>query len=404
MLGGEDAGEAGRAPTVEHAVEHARLVGRVDERDVVRLGRESGDEGQRVALEDAGPVAQAKRGDVGAQGMQAGGAELDEVGAVGATRDRLKAERAGAGEEVEHARGGQVGAEGVEQCGANVFRRRADAEVVGRREVAAGVLPGDDPHRLTGREGGGMPEVPYKMLVHIGTSGWSYAHWTGVLYPNGLLPRERLAHYVPHFATAELNSSYYRWPRDAAFARWGKRLPPGFLLSVKAPGLLTHVQRLYGPERWIARIVRGLERLGERRGVLLVQLSPEFPVDEARLAYFLGQLPAGLPVAVEMRHPSWHCESVFALLGEHGAAYCVMSGAGLPCVLRATARIVYVRMHGPSPDALYAGSYSDADLRWWAARVREWASAGHEVFVYFNNDGEGHAVRNAATLRRLLNA
>ena len=242
------------------------------------------------------------------------------------------------------------------------------------------------------------------MAVHIGTSGWSYAHWTGVLYPEGLLPRERLDRYVPHFRTVELNSSYYRWPRDAAFARWRRRLPDGFVLSVKAPGLLTHVRRLYAPERWLARIGRALERLGDRRGVLLVQLSPEFPVDEPRLAWFLAHVPPGVRVAVEMRHPSWHRESVLSLLAAHGAAYCVMSGAGLPCVLRATARTVYVRLHGPDPHHLYAGSYPDADLRWWAARMREWDDAGHDVFAYFNNDGEGHAVRNAATLRRLLDA
>ena len=242
------------------------------------------------------------------------------------------------------------------------------------------------------------------MAVHIGTSGWSYAHWTGVLYPEGLRPRERLDRYVPHFRTVELNSSYYRWPRDAAFARWRRRLPDGFVLSVKAPGLLTHVRRLYAPERWLARIGRALERLGDRRGVLLVQLSPEFPVDEPRLAWFLAHVPPGVRVAVEMRHPSWHRESVLSLLAAHGAAYCVMSGAGLPCVLRATARTVYVRLHGPDPHHLYAGSYPDADLRWWAARMREWDDAGHDVFAYFNNDGEGHAVRNAATLRRLLDA
>ncbi len=242
------------------------------------------------------------------------------------------------------------------------------------------------------------------MAVHVGTSGWSYAHWEGVLYPHGLLPRQRLAHYCAHFATAELNSSYYRWPADASFARWRRVLPEGFLLSVKAPGGLTHVRRLYAPERWLARITRGLARLGDRRAVLLVQLSPRQPVDHARLAYFLARVPGELAVAVELRHPSWHHEGVFELLERHGAAYCVMSGAGLPCVLRATAGFVYVRLHGPDPHHLYGGSYSDDDLRWWAARVAEWQRGGRDVFVYFNNDGGGHAVRNAATLRRLLAA
>jgi uncharacterized protein YecE (DUF72 family) len=79
-----------------------------------------------------------------------------------------------------------------------------------------------------------------------------------------------------------------------------------------------------------------------------------------------------------------------------------MSGAQLPCILRATARRVYVRFHGPDAQALYAGSYSDEDLRWWSDRIREWEAGGHEVFAYFNNDGEGHAVRNARRLLELL--
>jgi uncharacterized protein YecE (DUF72 family) len=61
-----------------------------------------------------------------------------------------------------------------------------------------------------------------------------------------------------------------------------------------------------------------------------------------------------------------------------------------------------VRLHGPSRDHLYAGSYPDDDLRWWADRIREWEQNGHEVFAYFNNDGDGHAVRNARTLRVFL--
>ena len=82
----------------------------------------------------------------------------------------------------------------------------------------------------------------------------------------------------------------------------------------------------------------------------------------------------------------------------------IMSGAHLPCVLRATAPFVYVRLHGPDREHLYAGSYSDDDLRWWADRAREWAAQGRDVFAYFNNDGFGHAVRNAATLRHFLGA
>ena len=242
------------------------------------------------------------------------------------------------------------------------------------------------------------------MGTHIGTSGWSYSHWDGVLYPHALPAHDRLGYYVQRFRTVELNASFYRWPRNSAFISWRRRLPNGFQLSVKAPRGLTHAKRLYAPEAWIDRMAACWHDLGEKRAVLLVQLPPSHSRDDARLGYFLERLPPWIRAAVEFRHPSWHNDDVFALLDHHEAAYCVMSGANLPCVLRATAPHVYVRMHGPDTDHLYGGSYPDSDLRWWADRVREWEAMGKEVFVYFNNDGGGNAVRNAETLRAFLGA
>ena len=240
------------------------------------------------------------------------------------------------------------------------------------------------------------------MTVHIGTSGWSYDHWHPELYPHASLPGDRLGHYVRRFGTAELNASFYRWPPPASFARWRRVLPEGFALSVKAPRGLTHAKRLYAPEAWIDRIATSWHELGPRRAVLLLQLPPTFARDDARLEYVLARLPWWVRVAVELRHPSWQDDEVDRLLARHGAASCVMSGAGLPCRLRATAPFVYVRLHGPDHHHLYGGSYSDDDLRWWADRLLEWESSGHEVFAYFNNDGDAHAVRNATTLRHLL--
>ena len=238
--------------------------------------------------------------------------------------------------------------------------------------------------------------------VWIGTSGWSYDHWHPELYPPGLPRGDRLACYAAAFATAELNSSFYRWPGPAAFRGWHDRLPAGFRLSVKAPRGLTHARKLYGPEGWLERIASGWHELGDKRAVLLVQLPPTLPRDDARLVHFLRLVPPWLRVAVEFRHPSWHDQEIFALLAEHRAAYCVLSGANLPCVLRATTDFVYLRLHGPDHHQLYAGSYPDTDLSWWADRIREWTAAGHDVFAYFNNDGHAHAVRNARTLRGLL--
>ncbi len=236
----------------------------------------------------------------------------------------------------------------------------------------------------------------------IGTSGWSYGHWEGVLYPAGLEPRARFELYARQFETVEVNSSYYRWTRPETMASWRRRAPDGFVFCAKAPRGLTHRRRLYQPEPWYPRLRASWGQLKERSALLLYQLSPLFPYDRARLEYFLRTMPADIRSAFEFRHPSWHRPEVFELLETHGAAYCVMSGAHLPCILQATASTVYIRLHGPSHEHLYAGSYSDDDLRWWADRIREWLGQGRDVFAYFNNDGHGHAVRNARHLRELL--
>jgi len=240
------------------------------------------------------------------------------------------------------------------------------------------------------------------MSIYIGTSGWSYDHWQGILYPQPTPVQQRLDYYLQQFDTVELNSSFYRWPKQITFAHWYQRLPDHFRLSVKAPRGLTHAKKLYGPEVWLERIKNCWHELHHKRAVLLVQLAPQQAYDYDRLAYFLEQLPEWMPTTVEFRHESWHNETIFRLLEQHQVAYCIMSGAQLPCLLRTTAPFVYVRLHGPDFQHLYGGSYSDTDLNWWADRIREWTNLGKDVYAYFNNDGGGNAVRNAQTLRRLV--
>lgn len=79
-----------------------------------------------------------------------------------------------------------------------------------------------------------------------------------------------------------------------------------------------------------------------------------------------------------------------------------MSGPGLACIPRATTDLVYVRMHGPGQDSMYAGSYPVDELRCWAERIAEWTAQSRDVWMYFNNDLGGHAVRNALSLKEIL--
>jgi uncharacterized protein YecE (DUF72 family) len=113
------------------------------------------------------------------------------------------------------------------------------------------------------------------------------------------------------YRSVELNASYYRWPTDAAFANWQRRLPDDFVLSVKAERGLTHGRRLFGPEERLARITRGLAHRGSGRGVLLVQLSPPAAVTMrgSRISFRACLTDF---VCVEFRNAKCHQDSVFA--------------------------------------------------------------------------------------------
>ncbi|MGW4099480.1 DUF72 domain-containing protein [Mycobacterium sp. NPDC004974] len=239
-------------------------------------------------------------------------------------------------------------------------------------------------------------------MIRIGTSGWSYDHWTDVLYPRGTPAKTRLAHYVDEFDTVELNGSFYRWPTDATFTGWREQMPAGFTMSVKAHRGLTHYRRLRSPESWTPRFERCWQLLDAHNEALLVQLHPALERDDELLTAFLSQLPRQIRVAMELRHPSWHELAVYAVLEQYGAAYVVMSGPGLTCRPVATGDLVYLRMHGPGDDGMYTGCYSDDELSGWAQQIRQWDRDGHRVVVYFNNDLGGHAVRNARKLKQLV--
>ncbi|SFC87261.1 Uncharacterized conserved protein YecE, DUF72 family [Nocardioides terrae] len=242
--------------------------------------------------------------------------------------------------------------------------------------------------------------------VRIGTSGWTYDHWAGRFYPGGLARARWRDFYASRFDTVELNASFYRWPGIRPFQGWARSLPDGFALSVKASRWLSHGRRLNDPEgAWADRLTAAARALGDRAGVVLVQLPGDLERDgdtTARLDAFLARMPADVKVAMELRHPSWDGDEVAAMLEKHGSAYVVTHGTGLHTVLRATAPFVYCRWHGPTDRPLYAGRYSAEALQEWADRIRAWRAEGREVWGYFDNDGSGYAPENARELLDLL--
>ncbi|GAA2206863.1 DUF72 domain-containing protein [Nonomuraea monospora] len=230
----------------------------------------------------------------------------------------------------------------------------------------------------------------------VGTSGWQYKDWRGVLYPEGVPQRLWLETYAAEFGTVESNNAFYRLPSLESFAAWRDRTPPGFVMAVKASRFLTHIKRLEEPEEPVARLMGAAAGLKEKLGPILLQLPPTLKADPGRLDRCLRCFPEGVRVAVEPRHESWWTEEVRGLLSARSAALCWADRLGRPVTpLWRTAGWGYLRLH----QGRSGFSYGEQALRTWAGRVRE--AGWDDAFVYFNNDPGGAAVRNARLFARL---
>jgi uncharacterized protein YecE (DUF72 family) len=237
--------------------------------------------------------------------------------------------------------------------------------------------------------------------VWIGCSGWQYKDWRGRLYPDGLSQRRWLERYSEVFDTVEVNNTFYRLASPQAVEGWVDQTPRGFLFSCKASRYLTHVKRLDGIEPGIGRFYEPLEPLREARrmGPTLWQFPENFRRDDERLEGALRKLPRGRH-AFEFRHESWFTNDVYEILGRRGAALVIGDHPKRPFQAHElTADWTFVRFHYGKRGR--NGRYSERELETWKRRIAAWRRRA-EVFAYFNNDWEGHAVDNARWLKERL--
>ena len=236
--------------------------------------------------------------------------------------------------------------------------------------------------------------------IWVGTSGYVYRHWRGgEFYPRGLRARDELAWYAGRFRTVELNNPFYHPPSPETWARWAAAVPDDFLFAVKVTRVVSHYRRLRDTAQPLAAFLEQARALGPKLGPLLVQLPPQFHLDQQVLEAFLAELPAPHRWVLEVRHPSWQVPEVYQALAAAGVALCVPVGGRVQPDLVTTAPFTYLRMHRGRTTG---GRFGDQELKGWARQVRAVARSGKDVYVYFNNDGEGHAPRDADRLRRLL--
>lgn len=236
---------------------------------------------------------------------------------------------------------------------------------------------------------------------YIGTSGWVYPHWKGLFYPSELPQSRWFEYYTTQFSSVEINATFYRTFKEQTYLKWRDKAPEGFRYVLKAPRLITHRKYLEEVEDDIARFWASASLLGERLGLILLQIAPGTPYDLERLRRALGAFPEPDKVAVEFRRKEWFSEEILSLLRDLGVTFCHADSPRTQLRNWLTSDIGYLRLHGRK--RWYAYRYSEEELRQIANLAQEMVAEGaHTVYIFFNNDFEGYAPQNALTLKSLL--
>ena len=262
----------------------------------------------------------------------------------------------------------------------------------------------EDPQQTKLFEEDAGESSPPEEGLYLGTCGWSYADWEGTVYPPGTTPAGRLAEYVKHFATVEVDSTFYGVPRKATVERWREVAPRGFLFAAKFPLDLTHERNLVNSRSEAEAFVRTMQGLGDRLGPLLLQLPPGFTVEGVEvLSAFLQGLPEGPRYAVEVRHRSWVGSGLPELLRERRVALTLVDYPRMPRLEEATTDFGYIRWLGNRREFPSGHTHlkkdRDDDLLWWGGVVDRFLEAGKTVFAYANNHYQNHS---PSTVERFL--
>ncbi len=232
--------------------------------------------------------------------------------------------------------------------------------------------------------------------MYVGCATWAVGAANDHLLPQ--VSGGNLARYAARLSAAEVNSSFHREHRPATWGRWARSVGPSFRFSVKLPKSITHERRLVNVEAPLDGFAAGVELLGEKLAVVLVQLPPSLAFDADVFDAFHQRLAERVPVAValEPRHSTWFDEGVDSFLAVRRVARVGADPAVVPSAAEpgGWSGLSYFRLHG-SP-VTYRSPYDAVFLRSLAARLDpgDWC--------IFDNTASGAALPNAVELLALL--
>lgn len=225
-------------------------------------------------------------------------------------------------------------------------------------------------------------------------------------FPPAYRLRSRLHYYSSLFNTIEVNSCFYKTPLRSTYDKWMNDVPDDFQFTLKLSKEITHAKDLTGDLSCMNGFLEAATGVGHKKGCLLIQFPGKITLDHfSKVEEILTMLQEQdknneWRKAIEFRHNSWNIAETTELLNEYNATLVLHDfSKGRPSSWSGKADFIYMRFHGPSSN--YRDSYSDAFLKEKAAMINQFAKAGKDVYVYFNNTA-GNAFENAITLRSLI--
>ena len=245
--------------------------------------------------------------------------------------------------------------------------------------------------------------------VYIGTSGFYYKDWLTKFYPHSLKRDQLLSYYSIQFKTVEINSSFYHVPLNKTVKHWKESTPDDFIFVFKASRYITHIKKLIYDETSWQKFFSAMEPFAtaEKKHLILFQLPANLSCHLDRLELILQKTPPIFAYVFEFRHESWFTEEVYEICKKYNVAI-VLSDSPVkrnnirtwPYIDIDTASFSYIRFHGSK--TMYASSYTDDELRYYRDLIQSKLQKGLDVYCYFNNDIQGHAVENAKRLKEFM--
>jgi uncharacterized protein YecE (DUF72 family) len=231
--------------------------------------------------------------------------------------------------------------------------------------------------------------------VYVGSMGWSYDFWKPSFYPETLASTDFLAYYSEQFNSVEVDSTFYRIPREQTVLSWKEQTPVGFIFSLKFPRVITHVKMLRDCEDETRVFLERAELLEEKLGTLLLQFPFSFRTEHVPLLEkFLGNLPKEHRYVVEVRNNNLLEKSFYSILKANGAALAWVDSVSMPVISEVTSNFLYVRWEGDRKKVNGTLGKTEIDrtndIKRWARKLKLYFKKQMDVFGYFSKYYSGN--------------